>query len=61
MPKGTKEPTTAKSLYLKFTEPEDLALYDRLVADAKVKRYEPNVYALLVLLEAYPAPATTAE
>ena len=53
MPKGTKEPTTAKSVYVKFTLPEDLDLYDRLVSDAAAKRYDLPTYILLVLLEAY--------
>lgn len=47
-----------KRLYLKFTEPEDLALYDRLTADAKKQRYPLQTYIMLVLLQAYPAPDT---
>lgn len=43
-----------KRIYLKFTEPEDLALYERLERDAKKQRYPLTVYALLVLLQAYP-------
>jgi hypothetical protein len=42
-----------KSLFIRFTRPEDLALYERLVRDAEQKRYPVQVYALLVLLEAY--------
>ena len=53
MPKGTKEPTTAKSVYVKFTQPQDLELFARLEADAKVKRYDVSTYILLVLLDAY--------
>ena len=47
-----------KRLYLKFTEPEDLALYDRLTADAKKQQYPLQTYIMLVLLQAYPAPDT---
>ena len=43
-----------KRLYLKFSQPEDLALYDRLEADAKKQRYPIQVYLMLVLLQAYP-------
>lgn len=43
-----------KRLFLSFTEPEDLALLDRLERDAKKKRYPLSTYVLLVLLEAYP-------
>ena len=44
-----------KRLYLKFAEPEDLSLYDRLEADAKKQRYPIQTYIMLVLLQAYPA------
>ena len=50
MPKLNKE---EKSLYIRFTRPEDLALYEKLVRDAYSARQTPQVYALLVLLEAY--------
>jgi len=45
-----------KRLYLKFSLPEDEALYARLEADAKKQRYDVATYILLVLLQAYPAP-----
>jgi hypothetical protein len=60
MPKGQKSPTTAKSVYVKFELPEDLELLARLEADAKSKRYDVATYIMLVLLEAYPAPASPA-
>jgi hypothetical protein len=43
-------------LYLKFSEPEDLALLQRLKTDAKKQRYSLQTYIMLVLLQAYPAP-----
>ena len=43
-----------KRIQLSFTEPEDLALYERLAKDAKKRRYTIQTYAILVLLEAYP-------
>lgn len=46
----------AKRLYLKFEREEDLALYERLQADAVKQRYDVQTYILLVLLQAYPAP-----
>lgn len=55
MPKGTKEPTTSKSVYVKFVQSDDLDLHARLEADAKAKRYDLGTYILLVLLEAYAA------
>lgn len=61
MPKGTKAPTSIKSVYVKFVESDDLDLFARLEADAKAKRYDVGTYILLVLLEAYAptaAPAT---
>jgi len=64
MPRGIKKNDSAQSgaksayvsVYVKFTEPEDIALFERLAADAKSKRYPIDVYITLVLLEAYPAP-----
>jgi hypothetical protein len=56
MPRGPKAPSTAKSVYVEFTQPDDLALYDRLVADAKADRRDLDVYILMVLLRVYPAP-----
>jgi hypothetical protein len=50
-----------KRLFLSFTEPEDLALYDRLVADAKKQRYPLGTYVMLVLLAAYPESGKVAE
>lgn len=48
-----------KRLYLKFAQPEDLALYDRLEADAKKQRYPIQTYLMLVLLQAYPPVSDT--
>lgn len=47
-----------KKIVLKFERDEDLALYERLSADAKKQRYPITVYTLLVLLQAYPAAST---
>jgi len=55
MPRGPKQPSTAKSVYVKFTEEDDLALYNRLAADAKSDRRDLDLYILLVLHKAYPA------
>ena len=48
-----------KRIYLKFSEPEDLALYQRLEKDAKKQRYPLSVYLMLVLLQAYPPVSDT--
>ncbi len=42
-----------RRLFLSFTEPEDLALLERLERDAKKRRYPIQTYVMLVLLEAY--------
>jgi len=46
----------SKTVYVKFSLPEDIELYERLSEDAKSKRYDLATYITLVLLEAYPAP-----
>lgn len=67
MPRGIRKngangaAATTKSVYVKFTEPEDIALYERLVEDARRKRYPVDTYITLVLLEVYPAPTQPAE
>lgn len=61
MPKGKKDQPNTKSVYVKFAEPEDLACYERLAADAKLKRYDLATYIMLVLLDAYPAPVEQGE
>ena len=43
-----------KRVFLKFVEPEDLALLKRLETDAKKQRYPLQTYIMLVLLQAYP-------
>jgi hypothetical protein len=43
-------------VYLKFSEPDDLALLQRLKVDAKKQRYPLQTYIMLVLLQAYPEP-----
>lgn len=48
-------------LYLKFSEPEDLALLERLKSDAKKQRYPIQTYIMLVLLQAYPETSITLE
>lgn len=42
------------SLTLRFTEAEDIALYDSLVKDAKVDRRPLDQFVLLYLLSNYP-------
>jgi hypothetical protein len=50
-----------KRVFLKFSEPEDLALLERLEKDAKKQRYPLSTYVMLVLLQAYPVSGTTPE
>lgn len=52
MPK--KQTENQRSVYVKFTRPDDIELLKRLEEDAKIKRYDVATYILLVLLEAYP-------
>jgi hypothetical protein len=54
MPK--KQTENQRSVYVKFTRPDDIELLNRLTEDAKMKRYDVATYILLVLLEAYPKP-----
>jgi hypothetical protein len=58
MPKGTKEPTSTKSVYVKFTTEEDLDLYAHLEEQSKLERRDLATYILLQLLEAIAVPTT---
>ncbi len=53
MAKRSEKPKS-RALTIRFTEPEDLDLYDRMEAEAKKNRYPLAVYALLGLHGRFP-------
>lgn len=55
MPKGTKGPTTAKSVYVKFSKPSDVDLYNQLAAEADADERELGTYILFILRKRNPA------
>ena len=62
MPKGKPSSQEGiKKVTVRFTEPSDLALYDRLVAEAEEDRRELGTYILMLLLDTYTPPTIEEE
>ena len=49
MPKGTKGPTDAKSVYVKFSKPADVQLYEKLSKAAEADERDLGTFILLLL------------
>jgi len=61
MPKVKSSQEGIKKVTVRFTEPSDLALYDRLVAEAEADRRELGTYILMLLLDTYTPPTVEEE
>lgn len=57
MPKGTKGPTEAKSVYVKFSKPADIEMYHKLAAEADADERELGTYILFILRKRTPPVA----